>query len=99
MRLTEIEITVIKDTAKQTFGEQVEVWLFGSRVDDAKRGGDIDLLIKPAGNQDSHDFTKKITFLNRLEKTLGEQKIDVVIQGSDDKRPIIAIAHETGIQL
>ena len=99
MRLKKTEITIIKDTAKQVFGDQTEVWLFGSRVDDAKRGGDIDLLIKPEKMGESDVFKNKITFSNQLEKGLGEQKIDVVIQVKDDDRPIITIAYETGIKL
>jgi len=37
---------VIVDAVKETFGPDAKIWLFGSRVDETKRGGDIDLLIK-----------------------------------------------------
>ena len=37
--------TAIRTTVAETFGEEANIWLFGSRVDDNKRGGDIDLLI------------------------------------------------------
>jgi len=40
----------IKDSvvhyAKEYFGNNIKLYLFGSRVDDSKRGGDIDLLIE-----------------------------------------------------
>jgi hypothetical protein len=44
MRLTEQQIQVFKSTAHAVLGEGAQVTLFGSRVDDAKKGGDIDLL-------------------------------------------------------
>lgn len=46
MRLTETEINVIKHSACDVFGSDVVVFLFGSRVDDTKKRGDIDLYIK-----------------------------------------------------
>ena len=44
-------------------------------------------------------LAKKIRFLARLEKTLGERRIDVVIELPGDVRPIVRIAHETGVRL
>ena len=39
MRLTTDQIQAIRDAASSTFGDQAAVWLFGSRVDDAKKRG------------------------------------------------------------
>lgn len=39
MRLTEFEINAVKESAKEIFGPEVEIILFGSRVDDERRGG------------------------------------------------------------
>ena len=46
MRLTPAQHSAIRTTATEIFGEDAIIWLFGSRVDDDKRGGDIDLLIE-----------------------------------------------------
>jgi hypothetical protein len=37
MRLTQFEISVIKQSASEIFGSDVQVFLFGSRVDDTKK--------------------------------------------------------------
>lgn len=47
MRLTEHQAKVIKKNCQMVFGEQTQVYLFGSRTDDNRRGGDIDLYILP----------------------------------------------------
>ena len=47
MRLTTSQIETIRQAARQNFGAGASVWLFGSRVDDARRGGDVDLYIEP----------------------------------------------------
>ena len=46
MRLTSAQIDTIKTTARNVLGEGVQIWLYGSRVDDWRKGGDIDLLIE-----------------------------------------------------
>ena len=51
-----------------------EVYLFGSRLDPAKKGGDIDLLV--FSKQDSFQLSQQIT-LRFFEKC--EEKIDVVV--------------------
>jgi predicted nucleotidyltransferase len=99
MRLTPSQTEAIRRAAAEVFGEQARVWLFGSRVDDNKRGGDIDLLIYPEAATTKDVFMHKIRFLTKLEKALGERKIDVVIEEENDSRPIVRIAHEKGIEL
>ena len=46
MRLSKKEIQVILRVAKEIYGEGVEIYLFGSRINDEKKGGDIDLLVR-----------------------------------------------------
>jgi hypothetical protein len=43
MRLTNYEITSIKESFHQIF-DTGKIYLFGSRIDDSLKGGDIDLL-------------------------------------------------------
>lgn len=99
MRLTQPQIDAIRQTAAETFGAAACVWLFGSRVDDTKRGGDIDLLIRPDPSACDQVLMRKVRFLGKLERILGERKIDVIIESPADARPIVRIAHETGVQL
>ena len=99
MRLTPTQKEAIQKAATEVFGAQASVWLFGSRVDDNKRGGDIDLLIQPESAPGHELLLRKIRFLTKLERLLGERKVDVVIETPDDQRPIVRIAHEKGIRL
>jgi predicted nucleotidyltransferase len=99
MRLTHTQIMTIRRATAEIYGEQANVWLFGSRVDDNKRGGDIDLLIRPDDFWVNTNLPQKIKFLGKLERLLGERKIDVIIEEPDDPRPIVRIAHETGVRL
>ena len=51
MRLQSKEIQTIIQIAKDIYGETVQVYLFGSRLNDEKRGGDIDLLVRSTGEK------------------------------------------------
>ena len=99
MRLSPNQIESIRAAATATFGKGTAVWLFGSRVDDAKKGGDIDLLVLPGLLPTEQPFAKKIRMLTLLERDLGERKIDLIIEQPGDPRPIVSVAHTTGIQL
>ena len=41
MRLSSSQIEAIKQETEHFFGAKAEVWLFGSRVDDTAKGGDV----------------------------------------------------------
>lgn len=81
MRLSESEIKIIKSVAREVWGNQTMIYLFGSHTDDSKRGGDIDLYIHLEEDQDPKNIMfKKAEFLGKLELQLGEQKIDVLVR-------------------
>lgn len=60
MRLSPFYQAIIKTEAIRVFGENVTVFLFGSRVDDSKKGGDIDLFIRIADKEGL--FEKRFVF-------------------------------------
>ena len=81
MRLSEQEKTIIKSVIAEIFGE-ARVYLFGSRLDESKRGGDIDLFVIA---QDKSDlFHKKIKALAKLERTLCKP-VDIVVHKNFDR--------------
>ncbi|MEM6439264.1 MAG: nucleotidyltransferase domain-containing protein [Pseudomonadota bacterium] len=73
------EIAGIKAAVSEVFGPDAVVRLFGSRVDDARRGGDIDLLVEvPEGRESFNDqIAAKVALWDRI----GERKIDLVLMG------------------
>ena len=98
-------LTAIRQAATAAFGQGTSVWLFGSRVDDAKKGGDIDLLVCPQSHiasdaaEGEQGFMQKIKMLTLLERHLGERKVDLVVEQPQDMRPIVEVAYKTGIKL
>ena len=99
MRLSEFEIDSIKTLAEQHFGKDVQVYLFGSRVNNQQRGGDIDLFISTK-QVDSLTIRTKIAFVSNLIEQIGEQKIDVVLENQLARNSgFLKTIHQTGIQL
>lgn len=79
------------------FGDSVKVYLFGSRVDDNKRGGDIDLYIETRVKDKIVE--RKIKMLGKLHEVLGEQKIDIVVNNFRSDKFIFKVARQEGIAL
>jgi len=98
MRLTQHELISIQKAFKEVF-QDGDIYLFGSRVDDEKKGGDIDLYIDLGYTIDIEIMMKKKTqFKLKLYDFIGEQKIDVVIS-TDKSRSIEKVAIKEGIKL
>jgi predicted nucleotidyltransferase len=94
MRLTNSERETLKN-AVQTLDENAQVFLFGSRVDDNKKGGDIDVLI----------FSKHLTksALRKIKRQFcdkfGEQKIDLVLDSGELETPFVRMIFPTAVSL
>jgi predicted nucleotidyltransferase len=74
MRLSEHEKDAIL-AAVRRFDEAALVFLFGSRVEDLKKGGDIDLLVV----SESISRTERSRIRNAICDAIGEQKIDLLV--------------------
>jgi len=99
MRLTDTEVAAIKECATVVFGRDAEIRLFGSRADDRRRGGDIDLHVV-AHDPERVGLENEIRFLVMLKDRIGDQKIDVIVRGpSEIPCTIDRIALDTGIPL
>ena len=84
MRLNIKQREIIEKITIRHFGKDVRVYLFGSRVLEEARGGDIDLYLE-AVPEEMVTVKKKIAFIVDLKKDLGDQKIDVVFKSTEIK--------------
>ena len=66
-----------------------------SRLNDEKRGGDIDLLVRSTGEKKG--VLARIRMTARLKLHLGDQKIDVI--GDHEDSLVVQEALKNGIQL
>ena len=95
MRLTPTQHQQILQATRLNFGANANVWLFGSRVDDSLRGGDVDLYV---------ETDQAITLLSalrckiELEDNL-DLHVDLVVKEEGKNKPIYQIAKTQGIQL
>lgn len=99
MRLAQSQADTIVKLARDQFGPSARVWLFGSRSDDSKRGGDIDLLVEVDRPLDNR-MLAAARLDAALQMALGEQKFDVLLlDPTSEPQPIHAIAKSEGVEL
>jgi predicted nucleotidyltransferase len=93
MRINEVEKKAVTE-AVQAADPSARIWLFGSRADDTKRGGDIDIAVL-SGNI---GIPERMRIRRSITDILGEQKIDIVVS-EDGSDPFFRLAIETGTPL
>jgi uncharacterized protein len=95
MRLTEAQINAIRQATNQNFGEGAMIWLFGSRLDDSKRGGDVDLYVEATNrNTLMAEFRCKIALEDSLDLS-----VDLIVKEPGKDKPIYNLAKAQGVRL
>lgn len=99
MRLTPNQISVIRTSVAQVAGPGAQVWLFGSRVHDQERGGDVDLLLELQIPVDEPaQLAARLSA--RVSRAMHGRKVDVVVKAPNLMHlPIHSIALQEGIRL
>ena len=97
MRLTSSQQQIIESTVAEVAGNAAQVWLFGSRRDDTRRGGDVDLLVRASP---AISLLQRARIKLRLERALN-LPVDVVAAPLDDglSSPFARLALSTGERL
>jgi predicted nucleotidyltransferase len=104
MRLTPRQHALLRQAARTRFGPGSRLWLFGSRVDDRRRGGDFDLLVQTDLADAASLVEARLAFLADLHATpdFEGEKIDVVLLApalGPARQPIHEVALATGVEL
>lgn len=104
MRLSPRQIAILKTAVVRHFGPDARIWLFGSRVDDTRRGGDYDFYLETGLTDPAEIIERKLKLLMELHMTpaFEDEKIDLVIRSLADwstELPIYRVARHEGIAL
>lgn len=94
IRLTPKEIEIISE-AVYGFDKNAGIILYGSRTDESKKGGDIDLLV--LSDKISYESRRKIKV--ELINKLGDRKIDLIVSADPYKNPFTLYAFKHGVKL
>jgi predicted nucleotidyltransferase len=99
MRLSLQYAAMIRKEAKSLAGDDVRVRLFGSRVDDHAKGGDVDLLLELKHSVDEPaQLAAKLAA--RISRAMDGRKVDVLIRAPNLQfLPIHQIALQEGVLL
>lgn len=94
MRLSPDQVQAIRQTAHRVLGEGAAIWLFGSRLDDHVKGGDVDLYVEAQ----PHPLMDEIRCKVELEESL-DLPVDLIVRPPLDSSLIAQIAKTQGARL
>ncbi|HEU0196452.1 MAG TPA: nucleotidyltransferase domain-containing protein [Nevskiaceae bacterium] len=99
MRLSDDVIRGLKRVALEEAGARARLRLFGSRLDDTRRGGDVDLLLEvPDAVERPAVLAARVSA--RASRLMHGRKVDVVLLAPNlRKLPIHEIALRQGVAL
>jgi len=95
MRLTPAQIDTIQSTVQTVLGERAVVSVFGSRLDDCRKGGDVDLLIEA---EHEPGLLQRASIKNQLENRL-HLPVDVVTASFDKPSTFARMARAQAVLL
>lgn len=99
MRLTGDQIKIIRQLAFEVAGTHARVRVFGSRLDDDARGGDLDLMLELPDPVDNPALMAAMLSA-RVSRAMHGRKVDVLLSAPNLMRlPIHDIAFEEGCLL
>ncbi|WP_028949822.1 nucleotidyltransferase domain-containing protein [Sulfurihydrogenibium subterraneum] len=94
LRLSNEEIQVIKTIIKK-YDPNAKIFIFGSRTDLNKKGGDIDILVI----SNSIDYKQRRKIKVDLLLTLGDRKVDLIITENPEKTEFTKLAYKYGVEI
>lgn len=95
MRLSSKQLSII-ESAIRNRDPEASIYLFGSRVNDDAKGGDIDLLVI----SNLIEFRDEIAIRREILDVIGWQKLDLIVRpDKNSQTPVVRIAIESGIPL
>jgi predicted nucleotidyltransferase len=99
MRLSPQSQAIIHQAVVQRFGDLAQVRLFGSRLDDTAKGGDIDLHVRVQGGV-LNPIWEASLLAAQLQRQLDGRKVDVrLLDETQNALPVDALALSQGILL
>ena len=99
MRLSASVIEDVRRVVRQAAGEGARVRLFGSRLDDAARGGDVDLLVE-LGEAPAEPARLAAAISGRVSRAMHGRRVDVLLTAPGlARQPIHDVAERTGVPL
>lgn len=96
MRLTDDQVETIRQLALQVAGAQSRVRVFGSRLDDAAHGGDLDLMLE-LNEPIDNPALMAAQMSARVSRAMHGRKVDVLLSAPNLMRlPIHEMAFNEG---
>jgi predicted nucleotidyltransferase len=95
MRIEKSEALAAVGVVRKYLGSAAAVWLFGSRADDAQKGGDVDLYVE----------TDEINLAIPIARARGEladvlgRYVDLVVNNHTKEEAIYEVAKSQGVRL
>ena len=96
MRIEKEDIKIIKDTILKQIPD-AKIKLFGSRIDDSKKGGDIDIFVE---SLQEISLRTRLDILTEIELAGVDRKVDIVIKTPKSNRlSIYDVIEKEGVEL
>ena len=103
MRLTPSQTKLVKEAVTRHFGTQAKIWVFGSRTDDSRRGGDFDFHVETDLDDPAEVIDRKLGLLAQLHASpdFEGEKIGLIVRPDlpGPYPPTYEVARREGVPL